>query len=51
MDMVSKETRKYLAAIGSKGGKKSKRAISPKQQKKMQEGRKLGQTNALSKGK
>lgn len=32
--------RKYMASIGAKGGKKSKRAITPEQQKKMQAARK-----------
>jgi Spy/CpxP family protein refolding chaperone len=32
--------REYFAKIGSKGGKKSKRAITPEQQAKMQSARK-----------
>jgi hypothetical protein len=34
------EIKAYLAAIGSKGGKKSKRKITPEQQAKMQAARK-----------
>jgi len=36
----SDEVKKYLSEIGSLGGKKSKRSISPKEQRKMQKSRK-----------
>ena len=35
------ELKKYLAEIGSKGGKKSRRTITPTQQAAMQEARKV----------
>lgn len=35
-----KEVREWYSKIGSLGGQKSKRAITPEQQKKMQEARK-----------
>jgi hypothetical protein len=38
--MSKAEIKAYLAAIGSKGGKKSKRTITPEQQAKMQKARK-----------
>lgn len=37
---VKKELKKYLAEIGSKGGKASRRKITPAQQAAMQEARK-----------
>lgn len=37
---MKKELKKYLAEIGSKGGKKSRRTITPAQQAAMQEARK-----------
>jgi Spy/CpxP family protein refolding chaperone len=37
---MNKTIREYFAKIGSKGGKKSKRAITPEQQAKMQSARK-----------
>lgn len=37
---MKKELKKYLAEIGSKGGKKSRRKITPEQQAAMQEARK-----------
>jgi hypothetical protein len=38
--IMNKTISEYFAKIGSKGGKKSKRAITPKQQAKMQSARK-----------
>ncbi len=37
---MKKELKKYLAEIGSKGGKASRRKITPEQQAAMQEARK-----------
>lgn len=37
---MKNELNKYLAEIGSKGGKKSRRKITPEQQAAMQEARK-----------
>lgn len=37
---INKEARKYLAEIGAKGGKKSRRTITAEQQAAMQEARK-----------
>lgn len=37
---MNKELKQYLAEIGSKGGKKSRRTITPAQQAAMQEARK-----------
>jgi Spy/CpxP family protein refolding chaperone len=37
--MVSDAVRKYLQEIGSKGGKKSRRTLTPEQAKKMVEAR------------
>ena len=34
---MNRNVKKYLAEIGRKGGKKSKRSITPEQQAKMQE--------------
>ncbi|MFA5715580.1 MAG: hypothetical protein WC998_07560 [Candidatus Paceibacterota bacterium] len=36
---LTKEMKLYFAEIGRKGGKKSKRSISPEQQKSMQKAR------------
>ena len=36
MANIPKQVREYLRKIGVKGGKKSKRVITPEQQKKMQ---------------
>lgn len=36
---VPKEVREYMSQIGSKGGKKSKRTLSPEQARKMVEAR------------
>jgi hypothetical protein len=44
---MKKEIRKYFAKIGSKGGKKSKRGITPEQQKAMQEARKEARRKSL----
>lgn len=40
MNKIPEQVREYMRIIGVKGGKKSKRAITPEQQKKMQQGRK-----------
>lgn len=40
MESVKKELKNYLAKIGSQGGKKSRRTITPAQQAAMQEARK-----------
>jgi hypothetical protein len=45
---VTDEVRYYLRKIGSVGGKKSKRTITPEQQRKMQEGRKCRATTETS---
>lgn len=37
---MDKAVKRYLAEIGRKGGKKSRRTISPEQQAKMQQARK-----------
>jgi len=37
--MVSDEVRKFLSEIGRKGGKKSRRTLTPEQAKKMVEAR------------
>lgn len=37
---MKRELKKYLAEIGSKGGKASRRTITPAQQAKMQQARK-----------
>lgn len=37
---MKKELKKYLAEIGAKGGKKSRRKITPEQQAAMQKARK-----------
>jgi len=44
---LNKEVREYFAKIGSKGGKKSKRGITPEQQKARQEARKEGRRKSL----
>lgn len=38
---IKKEVRQFLSEIGRKGGMKSKRIITPEQQKMMQEARKI----------
>ena len=38
---MKKELKKYLAEIGSRGGKTSRRKITPEQQAAMQEARKI----------
>lgn len=38
---MNTEIREYLKKIGSKGGKKSRRQITPEHQAKMQRGRKF----------
>ncbi len=40
MANIPKQVREYMQKIGVKGGKKSKRAITPAQQRKMQAARK-----------
>lgn len=40
MEIVKKELKDYLAKIGSKGGRTSRRKITPEQQAAMQEARK-----------
>lgn len=40
--------KQYLASIGAKGGKASRRAITPEQQAKMQEARKASKANGAA---
>lgn len=41
MEKIPEQVREYMRNIGVKGGRKSKRAITPEQQKKMQAARKI----------
>ena len=42
---MKKEIKDYLSSIGRKGGKKSRRKITPEQQAMMQEARKRSRKN------
>jgi len=44
---LNKDVREYFAKIGSKGGKNSKRKITPQQQKAMQKARKEARRKSL----